>query len=445
LLLSSLLLLDVPMTHPERRMAVKLTRRARAVVLVLVAFALILNGADASAGSRPLRSNSVPTALAIPIAAGMFVPLAPARIADTRIGLAAGGPIGSGQILTVAVLGAGGIPSDGVAAVMANVTVTEPTAPGNVSVYPAGIPHPLVSNVNFDAGQTVPNLVIVPVGTDGSIALSNNSTGAIQVIVDVAGFYRAGIPNAPGAYQSLTPNRIADTRWNMGAVGPVTAELSIALQVAGVAGVPLYGVAAVVANVTVTEPNAPGNLSVYPLGIPKPLVSNLNFLAGQSVPNLVTVPVGVGGRIVLSNNSPGPTHVIVDLQGYYLAGYPTDPGAYVPVTPTRITDTRTSGAVEANRAMQIQVAGNGGVPVAGTEAVLANVTVTEPAAPGNISVYPSGTAPPATSSLNFTAGQTVPNLVGIGIGSDGKIELSNNSPGSSHVVLDIAGYFLGGQ
>ena len=424
-------------------MAVRRALRARAIVSLLMGFPIIFGSADAPADSTPLPGGA--SSLAIPVAAGMFVPLTPARIADTRIGLAGAGPIGSGQRLTVAVLGAGGIPSDGVAAVMVNVTVTEPTAPGNVSVFPAGIPQPLVSNVNFDAGQTVPNLVVVPVGVDGTIVLSNNSTGATHLIVDVSGFYRSGIPNAPGAFQSLPPIRIADTRWNVGAVGPVSAELSIALQVTGVAGIPLYGVAAVVANVTVTEPGAPGNLSVYPLGISKPLVSNLNFVAGQTVPNLVTVPVGVGGRIVFSNNSPGPTHVIVDIQGYYLAGYPTEAGAYVPVTPARITDTRTSGAVEANRAMQIQVAGNGGVPVAGTEAVLANVTVTEPAAPGNFSVYPSGTAPPATSNLNFITGQTVPNLIGVGIGNDGKIELANNSPGNSQVVIDIAGYFLGGQ
>jgi hypothetical protein len=75
--------------------------------------------------------------------------------------------------------------------VVANVTVTEPTAPGNISVYPTGVPQPLVSNLNFTAGQSIPNLVTIPIGADGSITLSNNSTGSSYLIVDIAGYFKS--------------------------------------------------------------------------------------------------------------------------------------------------------------------------------------------------------------------------------------------------------------
>ena len=48
-----------------------------------------------------------------------------------------------------------------------------------------------MSNLNFTAGQTVPNLVIVPVGADGKIRLYNGSPGTVQLIADIAGYYRA--------------------------------------------------------------------------------------------------------------------------------------------------------------------------------------------------------------------------------------------------------------
>ena len=51
---------------------------------------------------------------------------------------------------------------------------------------------PTASNLNFVAGQTIPNLVVVPVGADGSIRLFNGSGGAVDLIADVAGYYLIG-------------------------------------------------------------------------------------------------------------------------------------------------------------------------------------------------------------------------------------------------------------
>jgi hypothetical protein len=206
-----------------------------------------------------------------------------------------------------------------VAAVVANVTVTQPSAPGWVSAWADGSPMPAVSNLNFSANQTVPNLAVVPVGADGAIRLHNGSAGTVQLIVDVSGYYLAGTPTAAGALASLLPAaRVLDTRSGLGgppaAVGP-GADLVVQIT-NSVAGLPAGGVAAVVANVTVTQPSAPGWVSAWADGSPMPAVSNLNFSANQTVPNLAVVPVGADGAIRLHNGSAGTVHLIVDVFGF---------------------------------------------------------------------------------------------------------------------------------
>jgi hypothetical protein len=74
--------------------------------------------------------------------------------------------------------------------------------------------------------------------------------------------------------------------------------------------------AAVVVNVTVTNPTAPSFLTVWPDGSTKPLASDLNYVAGLTVPNLVVVKLGANGAIDLYNAS-GMTDVIVDVVGWY--------------------------------------------------------------------------------------------------------------------------------
>jgi hypothetical protein len=69
-----------------------------------------------------------------------------------------------------------------------NVTVTQPTAQSYLTVFPSGTTRPLASNLNFLAGQTVPNLVIAKVGADGKVAVYNDA-GSAHVVLDVVGWY----------------------------------------------------------------------------------------------------------------------------------------------------------------------------------------------------------------------------------------------------------------
>ena len=128
-----------------------------------------------------------------------------------------------------------------------------------------------------------------------------------------------GVPPPPGPpayYHPVTPARILDTRTGPGPTGRLGYGCHIDVQVTGVGGVPASGVSAVVLNVTATQPSRGSFLTVYPTDASLPTASNLNFVQGQTVPNLVTVKVGADGKVKLYNAA-GQTHVIFDVVGWY--------------------------------------------------------------------------------------------------------------------------------
>ncbi|WP_037598809.1 hypothetical protein, partial [Streptacidiphilus jeojiense] len=88
-----------------------------------------------------------------------------------------------------------------------------------------------VSNLNFAAGQTIPNLVMVPV-VDGKVDLYNGSGGAVDLLADITGYYTAG--GQGSALTTVGPSRILDTRSGRGASkARVVAGGTVRLQVAG--------------------------------------------------------------------------------------------------------------------------------------------------------------------------------------------------------------------
>jgi hypothetical protein len=196
----------------------------------------------------------------------------------------------------------------------------------------------------------------------------------------------------------------------------------------------------VVLNVTAVGPTTSGYVTAYADGTTRATVSNLDFARGQTVPNLVTVKVGGDGKVDLFNGSGGTVNLVADIAGYYLGGTPVDAGTFNAVAPQRLLDTRSSGAVAPNATVSLPVAGGSTHIPSGISAVILNVTVVSPTASGYITVYPTGTRPLA-SNLNFARGQTVPNLVIVKVGPDGKVNLFNGSSGSTQLLADVAGYF----
>jgi uncharacterized protein (DUF1501 family) len=245
-----------------------------------------------------------------------------------------------------------------------------------------------------------------------------------------------------GGLGSMTPVRIVDTRNGIGLARTVKLGPgeTIDIPVAGRDGVPALGVGAAVMNVTVTQCDATGFLTVWPTGEAMPDASSLNFVAGQSVPNLVIAKLGAAGHVSVFNSN-GNTHLIVDVSGWF----PADQ-AFVSLTPSRILDTRTGNGAPLAKVghegvVDLQVLGRGGVPNAGNVgAVAMNVTVDAPDSSSFVTVWPKGQPLPDASNLNFVAGQTVPNLVVAKIGADGQVSL-RNAYGSTDLIADVLGWF----
>jgi hypothetical protein len=126
-------------------------------------------------------------------------------------------------------------------------------------------------------------------------------------------------------YTGLTPARLLDTRGSptvdgqFQGGGPIGNAAALNLHVLGRGGIPSSGVGAVVLNITVVSPSTWGWLTVWPTGEPKPTASNLNFVPGDVVPNLVIVKVGTGGNVSIFN-SQGATHVLADVAGWFPSG-----------------------------------------------------------------------------------------------------------------------------
>ena len=123
--------------------------------------------------------------------AGMYVPLNPARILETRPAYGGSGAVAPGATKVLTVAGVAGVPQSAVSGVVMNLTAVA-SAAGFLTAYPADAATvPNASNVNFTAGQISPNLAAVKTSAAGAIAIRNSSPGATEVIVDIAGYFTA--------------------------------------------------------------------------------------------------------------------------------------------------------------------------------------------------------------------------------------------------------------
>jgi hypothetical protein len=216
-----------------------------------------------------------------------------------------------------------------------------------VTVYPGGST-PTTSNLNVaQAGAPVANEVIVPVGVGGTVSIISNV--AADVVMDIEGYITeaGGMGGEPG--HAAESERICDTRTPASVGGrdvasgvagqcagsghPLGPGGSLTLQVAGMGGVPLTGVAAVTLDMAVTDTTGPSYLAVYPggagngaggtsgTGSAVPMVSDLNWTPGETVANLVTVQLSPAGTVTLCNFA-GSTDVVADVLAWY-----SSPGA----------------------------------------------------------------------------------------------------------------------
>ena len=213
------------------------------------------------------------------------------------------------------------------------------TAPAVTAVTPTSGPVSGGTTVTIDGcgftGTTATNFGVT--GATSFIVVSDSqitavspahAAGAVDVTVTTPGGTSTTsaadqftfVP-AASQYVPVTPVRLMDTRSSGGALGPGAYR---DLVVAGVTPGAPAGATAVVINVTVTGTTAASYLTVFPHGAAQPLASNLNWVAGKTIPNLVSVQVGGSGAITFFNAF-GSTHVVVDLEGYFATASPAVP------------------------------------------------------------------------------------------------------------------------
>jgi uncharacterized protein YvpB len=325
---------------------------------------------------------------------GGMRPLYPARILDTRSGIGGvSGRLGPGQTLTVPVAGHGNVPAAGAAAAVLNLTVTNSDAWSYLTVYPHGATRPNTSNLNFDAGETRAGRAIAGLG--GGAVDVYNAFGSTDLVVDVSGWVSdAGGASAGGGDLTLVaPTRIMDTRTGAGQAAP---GRPASLQVAGIAGVPAGGVAAVLVNLTAVGATGWGYLAAFASGDALPLASDLNFAGTGAVPNLAVLPVGADGRANLFP-SLASADLLVDLVGWFGAAPAAGPPPGAPVI------TSADAVVPDRIALVWQ-------PPAGTAGQLAGYTIGVspgglqwPVDPGHVSATLTGLACGATYTVTVRA------------------------------------------
>jgi hypothetical protein len=375
-----------------------------------------------------------------------FLTATPCRIMDTRN---PNGPLGGpfitgGTSRTTPIPSSGcGIPA-GAVAYSLNITVVPRTGTlGYLTVWPTGVPQPLVSTLNSLNGLVLANAAIVPAGTSGSI--NAYATDDTDLVVDINGYF---VPPATGTLQfyPLAPCRILDTRNPDGIFGGPSLtggtgrSFPIPSSSCGVPG----GAAAYSFNVTVVPQDELGYLTTWPTGQAQPVVSTLNSLNGAILANAAIVPAGTAGAA--SFYATDTTDLIVDINGYFAA--PASGGLnFYTVTPCRVVDTRNANGPFGGPVMNAGTTrafpltdGPCGLPSSSAvQAYSLNMTVVPQGPLGYLTTWPAGGTQPVVSTLNALEGQVVANAALVPAGSSGSISVFVTD--ATQVIIDTNGYF----
>ncbi|MGB8861642.1 MAG: SGNH/GDSL hydrolase family protein [Ilumatobacteraceae bacterium] len=358
--------------------------------------------------------------------AAKFQSVAPTRLADTRQP-ACGCTRLDEHTIRVVVAGRGPI-ATGISSAAITITAAGASAPGFVTIFPAGQERPDTSVLNLPVGAATSNSTIIPIGTDGAVDLYTSVSASL--IVDITGTFTPAATAADGRFQPMSPTRVLDTR----SAGPV------GLKAGGSVTVPLppgvdAGALAVAVNVTSVGAGA-GFLTGYAAGSEPPSTSFMNP-DGSGSPRAASVilPTSPTGFTIASSSG---GHVIVDVVGWFTGtGAATSAdGLLMAVAPTRLLDTRIS-------APRVWPGGTREVPlpVPAAVALVTNLTMVGPDSPGFVAAYPAGVTRPSTSSVNAPGrNATTPNFAITVPSSRGTAYYAS---GGTDLLVDLTGYFTG--
>ena len=377
---------------------------------------------------------------------GRFVPVAPCRIADTRLAPGSfGGPaLAAGAARSFPIpQSACGIPATAQAYAL-NVTVVPQGPLGYLTLWPTSMDQPLVSTLNSFQGSVVANAAIVPAGQNGAVSVY--VTNPTDLILDIDGYFDA---TSGDSFYTVPPCRLADTRLPAGSSSDTLHGPSMddhetrAFPVLSTScGLPATA-AAYSTNVTVIPAGLLSFLTTWATGQPQPLVSTLNALNGGIVANAAIVPAGTNGAVsVYVTNR---TDVVLDTNGYFAPTGGTGGLTFYPVTPCRVADTREADGPFGGPVMAAATLRSFAIPAsdcsipATAAAYSLNVTAVPNGPLGFLTAWPTGLPLPFVSTLNSPTGTVVANAAIVPAGANGAVSVYVTN--QTHVILDINGYF----
>lgn len=378
--------------------------------------------------------------------AGLFVPAA-GRLLDTRNGTGGySSPMPAGGVRTVTAAGRAGIPASGVSALALTLTVVGAASIGAVSVAPGDVATPTGAALVFNPGDSVSNTALVALHADGTLRVLADH--AVNLIIDVQGYFTAGDSTAPGGFVAVEQTRIADTRSGLNLPQARVATGSAAsLQATDLAGVPADA-SAVYVNIAVLNQSAIGYLRAYATGAAVPTIGALDF--DDTTQSLsVAIPLSGDGSFSVLVGAGGPVDLIIDIQGYFTPSASASAGMFTAMA-VRLLDTRAAPVrtIAGNSILTLRVADVGGLPTvaSGLAAVALNLRTVRSSsnttAGGYLRLWPSDQPEPSTSSLNYTAANTYrTNLAIVAPSAEGTVSIRNGGPGAIDVVIDAQGWF----
>lgn len=409
---------------------------ARLAVLVLVPSTVLTIAAVAPAA--PARAANAITCPASPVGVAApidvtdagFEPIAPLRIADTRV--EAGPPqVGEGCVLQVD-LAAASPPAEAVAVAL-TVTSDRAAQVGYVSAYGCGSPRTETSVLNPDPALPSPNLVVVPVDTTGRICLYTRH--ATDLIVDVTGWF---VPDGD-RLREMAPARVLDTRSGTPTNGLVAGKLTAGSTVrVPIADYFIPGDATgVAATITITNAEQSGWVTAYPCGTARPATSVNNVVAGRDRGVAALLGLGQSALCLYTDIT---TDLIVDITGCFCPDAPAQAlqlpnSPLATITSQRVADSRQGVDPERLPAGVQRRYDLASIVPPGTTAAALNVTATDALAAGYLTVYLCDAGPGQTSSVNFARATTETTLTTIGLGDDADVCVYTSA--DVHVIIDL--------
>jgi hypothetical protein len=203
---------------------------------------------------------------------------------------------------------------------------------------------------------------------------------------------------------------------------------------------------AVTGNLTVAGPSAGWAVYLGPNPSAYPTTSTVNFAAGQTAGNGLTVALSSTGGLsaTFMSNTGKTTDLVFDVTGYYTPD--TSGDTFHAMSPARLLDTRSgnglTGPLSANTPRTLQIRGRGGVP-ASAVAVTGNVTAVGSTNGWAVYLGPVATATPSTSTVNFLAGQVAGNNLTVALSPTGTLSATfmSTSGNTTDLVFDVTGYY----